>query len=34
MDAIPAVGEHSELILKELGLDESAINALKEAKAI
>ena len=34
MDAIPAVGEHSELILKELGLDESAINALKDAKAI
>ena len=34
MDAIPAVGEHSEKILTELGLDPKSIQDLKSAKAI
>jgi crotonobetainyl-CoA:carnitine CoA-transferase CaiB-like acyl-CoA transferase len=34
MDAVPAVGEHSEKILVELGLDAKSIQDLKDAKAI
>ena len=34
MDAVPAVGEHSEKILVELGLDATSIQDLKDAKAI
>jgi crotonobetainyl-CoA:carnitine CoA-transferase CaiB-like acyl-CoA transferase len=34
MDAVPAVGEHSEKILTELGLDAKSIQDLKSAKAI
>jgi len=34
MDAVPAVGEHSEKILTELGLDATSIQELKQAKAI
>jgi crotonobetainyl-CoA:carnitine CoA-transferase CaiB-like acyl-CoA transferase len=34
MDAVPAVGEHSEKILTELGLDAASIQELKQAKAI
>ena len=34
MDAVPAVGEHSEKILTELGLDAKSIQDLKDAKAI
>jgi len=34
MDAVPAVGQHTEAILRELGRDEEAIAALREAAAI
>jgi hypothetical protein len=34
MAAIPAVGEHTEAILKELGLDTGHIQALRDAKGI
>ena len=34
MDAIPAVGQHSEAILRELGLDMAEIEQLKKDKAI
>jgi crotonobetainyl-CoA:carnitine CoA-transferase CaiB-like acyl-CoA transferase len=34
MDAIPAVGEHTEAILRALGRDEGAIAALREAGAV
>jgi crotonobetainyl-CoA:carnitine CoA-transferase CaiB-like acyl-CoA transferase len=34
MDAVPAVGQHSEAILRELGRDEDAIAALRGARAI
>ncbi len=34
MDAIPDIGEHSELILRELGFDADSIKELREAKAI
>jgi itaconate CoA-transferase len=34
MDAIPAVGQHSECILRELGLDPDEIEQLKKDKAI
>ena len=34
MDAIPAVGEHTEAILRELGLDDAAVQALRTNKAI
>jgi crotonobetainyl-CoA:carnitine CoA-transferase CaiB-like acyl-CoA transferase len=34
MDAIPAVGEHTEAILRELGRDAAAIAALRAAGAI
>jgi len=34
MDAVPAIGEHSEKILVELGLDAKSIQDLKDAKAI
>jgi crotonobetainyl-CoA:carnitine CoA-transferase CaiB-like acyl-CoA transferase len=34
MAAIPAVGEHTEAILKELGLDTEHIQALRDAKGI
>jgi itaconate CoA-transferase len=34
MDAIPAVGQHTEAILQELGLDAAAVQALRDAKAI
>jgi crotonobetainyl-CoA:carnitine CoA-transferase CaiB-like acyl-CoA transferase len=34
MDAVPAVGEHTEAILRELGLSDAAVQAMREAKAI
>jgi crotonobetainyl-CoA:carnitine CoA-transferase CaiB-like acyl-CoA transferase len=34
MDAVPSVGQHTEAILQELGLDESARQALRAAQAI
>lgn len=34
MDAVPAVGQHTEAILAELGLDAAAIAALRAAEAI
>jgi crotonobetainyl-CoA:carnitine CoA-transferase CaiB-like acyl-CoA transferase len=34
MDAVPAVGEHTEAILRELGLDEAAMQALRTNQAI
>jgi crotonobetainyl-CoA:carnitine CoA-transferase CaiB-like acyl-CoA transferase len=34
MDAIPDIGEHSELILRELGFDDASIKELRQAKAI
>jgi len=34
MDAVPAVGEHTEAILRELGLDEAAVQALRTNQAI
>lgn len=34
MDAIPKIGEHSESILREIGLDAQAIEAMRTSKAI
>ena len=34
MDPIPAVGQHTEIILRELGQDEAAITALRACGAI
>lgn len=34
MDAIPKIGEHSEAILKELGLDTQTISSMRASKAI
>jgi crotonobetainyl-CoA:carnitine CoA-transferase CaiB-like acyl-CoA transferase len=34
MDPIPALGEHTDPILRELGCDAAAIHALREAQAI
>ena len=34
MDAIPAVGEHTHSILKELGLSETEINEMRSSGAI
>jgi crotonobetainyl-CoA:carnitine CoA-transferase CaiB-like acyl-CoA transferase len=34
LDAIPALGEHTDAILRELGLDAAAIAALRSAEAI
>jgi crotonobetainyl-CoA:carnitine CoA-transferase CaiB-like acyl-CoA transferase len=34
MDTIPDIGEHSELILRELGFDTASIQELREAQAI
>ena len=34
MDAIPAVGEHTESILRELGRDDATIQRLRQAQAI
>jgi crotonobetainyl-CoA:carnitine CoA-transferase CaiB-like acyl-CoA transferase len=34
MDAIPAIGQHTEAILGELGYDAAAIAALRAAKAV
>jgi crotonobetainyl-CoA:carnitine CoA-transferase CaiB-like acyl-CoA transferase len=34
MDAVPAVGEHTEAILHELGLDDLAVKALRKTQAI
>jgi crotonobetainyl-CoA:carnitine CoA-transferase CaiB-like acyl-CoA transferase len=34
MDPVPAVGEHTEAILRELGLDEAAVLALRNKQAI
>ncbi|WP_291917530.1 CaiB/BaiF CoA-transferase family protein [Limnohabitans sp.] len=34
MDAVPAVGEHTEAILRELGLDDAAVQALRNSQAI
>jgi itaconate CoA-transferase len=34
MDAVPAVGQHTEAILHELGLDAAAMQSLRQAQAI
>jgi crotonobetainyl-CoA:carnitine CoA-transferase CaiB-like acyl-CoA transferase len=34
MDPVPALGEHTEVILRELGLDADAIEALRAEKAV
>jgi crotonobetainyl-CoA:carnitine CoA-transferase CaiB-like acyl-CoA transferase len=34
MDPIPALGEHTDAILRELGCDDAAIRALREAQAV
>jgi crotonobetainyl-CoA:carnitine CoA-transferase CaiB-like acyl-CoA transferase len=34
MDAIPSVGQHTDAILTEIGLNPDQINAMKAAKAI
>lgn len=34
MDGVPAVGEHTEAILRELGLDDAAVQALRGSQAI
>jgi crotonobetainyl-CoA:carnitine CoA-transferase CaiB-like acyl-CoA transferase len=34
MDPIPAVGEHTEAILRGLGRSEADIAALREARAV
>ena len=34
MDAVPALGAHTESILRELGLGDSEVRALREAQAI
>jgi crotonobetainyl-CoA:carnitine CoA-transferase CaiB-like acyl-CoA transferase len=34
MDPVPALGEHTEAVLAELGLDSAAVQALRAAKAI
>jgi len=34
MDPVPAVGQHTEAILRELGMDSAAIAAMREAHAI
>jgi crotonobetainyl-CoA:carnitine CoA-transferase CaiB-like acyl-CoA transferase len=34
MAAVPAVGQHTDAVLGELGLSSSAIAALREARAI
>jgi crotonobetainyl-CoA:carnitine CoA-transferase CaiB-like acyl-CoA transferase len=34
MDPVPAVGEHTEAILRELGLSDAAVQALRTNKAI
>ena len=34
MDPVPAVGEHTEAILRELGLDDAAVQVLRTNKAI
>ncbi len=34
MDPVPAVGEHTEAILRELGLDAAAVQALRNKQAI
>jgi crotonobetainyl-CoA:carnitine CoA-transferase CaiB-like acyl-CoA transferase len=34
MDPVPALGEHTDAILRELGIDAEAIAALRAAEAI
>jgi crotonobetainyl-CoA:carnitine CoA-transferase CaiB-like acyl-CoA transferase len=34
MDPVPALGEHTDAILGELGIDATAIAALRAAEAI
>ena len=34
MDPVPALGEHTDAVLAELGLDADAIRALRAAEAI
>ena len=34
MDAVPAVGEHTDAILKELGLEEADISQMRASGAI
>jgi crotonobetainyl-CoA:carnitine CoA-transferase CaiB-like acyl-CoA transferase len=34
MDAVPKVGEHTETILRELGLGNAELTALRQAQAI
>lgn len=34
MDAVPAVGQHTQAILRELGVDDAGVQALRQAQAI
>jgi crotonobetainyl-CoA:carnitine CoA-transferase CaiB-like acyl-CoA transferase len=34
MDPVPAVGEHTEAILRELGLGDAAVQALRKTQSI
>jgi crotonobetainyl-CoA:carnitine CoA-transferase CaiB-like acyl-CoA transferase len=34
MDPVPALGEHTEAILRELGIDGDAVRQLRAAEAI
>ena len=34
MDAVPALGQHTDAILGELGWDEAAISLLRQAGAV
>jgi crotonobetainyl-CoA:carnitine CoA-transferase CaiB-like acyl-CoA transferase len=34
MDAVPALGQHTDAVLRELGLDDGAIERLRAANAI
>jgi itaconate CoA-transferase len=34
MDAVPAVGQHTDAILRELGLSDAQVAALRAAQAI
>jgi crotonobetainyl-CoA:carnitine CoA-transferase CaiB-like acyl-CoA transferase len=34
MDPVPALGEHTDAILRELGLDAEGVRALRAAEAI
>jgi crotonobetainyl-CoA:carnitine CoA-transferase CaiB-like acyl-CoA transferase len=34
MDPVPALGEHTDAVLAELGIDAAAVQALRAAEAI